>query len=109
MTGVTNPKTFTITDANVAQDQVTSFLILLGQQSGGPYTLSAAADLAALSVNGDQITGTFDQLHQQLAPGQWFGVVQAVNNSGKTSDNSPEVAFVIEAPKPSAPSGFTVA
>ena len=110
MSGPVNPTTFTITDPLIAAENVTGFNVSLGQTPGGPYTLKApvpAADLVGDAAAGS-VTGKIADLNEQLAPGQWYAVASAVNANGESS-NSPEVAFTIVPPPPTAPSGFSVA
>lgn len=106
-TPVVNPATFTITDANVLAEGVTSFTVDFGT-TAGQYTLHATVPVSSLSVSGNNYTGTFTNLHQTLAGGTWFTATRATNANG-ISVESPETSFVIVPPVPSAPSGFTVA
>lgn len=107
---VHNPTTFTIVDPTLAADSVTGFRLLFGQVSGGPYPLSSTDDaLSSLTTNADgSVTGKFVDLNTKLAPGTWFAVSEAKNTAGY-SGNSPEISFVIDAPVPNPPTGFTVA
>jgi hypothetical protein len=109
MTAVVNPTIFTITDPNITAQAVTSFRVLFGQTSGGPYPLVSADDAVTnLTRNADgSLSGTLASLNEQLAPGNWFAVAEAKNVSGY-STNSPEAAITIIPPVPSAPTGFTV-
>lgn len=108
---VLNPKTFTITDANVAAQEVTSFTVLVGTTTGGPYTTStASAPLATLTVSGSTYAAAYTSLTFSPALSEgvtYFAVVEAVNAAG-VSGNSPEVSFSLLA-APSAPTAFTVA
>jgi hypothetical protein len=107
-TPVTNPKTFTITDPAITAENVTGFQVLFGRTSGGPYTLTAQVPTADIDAAAGTVTGTIASLESNLAAGAWFAVAEAVN-AGGTSANSPEAAFTIVPPAPSAPTGFTVA
>lgn len=105
-----NPTTFTIVDPTLSADNVTAFKLLFGQAAGGPYPLSSTDDaLTSLTTNTDgSVTGKFVDLNTKLAPGTWFAVAEAKNAAGY-SGNSPEARFVIDAPVPNPPSGFSVA
>lgn len=107
MATVTNPSTFTITDANVLAEGVTSFSVDFGTTSG-QYSLHATVPVANLSVSGNTYTGTIANLHQTLAAGTWFAAARATNANG-TSGESPEVSFSIVPPPPSNPTAFIVA
>lgn len=108
MATVTNPTTFTITDANITAQSVTGFQILFGRTTGGPYTLTAQVPSADINAASGVATGTIASLNETLAPGNWFAVAQAIN-AGGDSPNSPEAAFTIVPPLPSAPTAFSVA
>lgn len=104
-----NPTTFTITDPVASAEGVTGFNVDLAQKAGGPYTLKAPVPAADLSTEATgTITGNIADLKLQLAPGTWYAVATAVGPSGE-SLASPEVAFDIVPPPPSAPTGFSVA
>ena len=107
MTAVTNPTAFTITDANVLAEGVSSFTVDFGTASG-QYSLHAQIPVSSLSVSGNNYTGTITNLHQTLAAGTWFAAARATNANG-TSGESPEVSFAIVPPPPSNPTGFIVA
>jgi hypothetical protein len=106
-TPVTNPTTFTITDPDITSDNVTGFQVLFGQTSGGPYTLTAQVPQADIDAATGVASGTLAGLNQQLAPGTWYAVAQAINAAGD-SPNSPEVEIVITPALPHAPTGFSV-
>lgn len=108
MATITNPTTFTITDAKITADNVTGFQILFGKTTGGPYTLTAPVPTADINASAGTATGTIASLNENLAPGNWFAVAQAINAAGN-STNSPEASFVIVPPLPSPPTGFTLA
>jgi hypothetical protein len=109
MTGPINPTTFTITDSLVTAENVTGFNVALGQTSGGPYTLKAPVPAADLTNDASgSVTGKIADLNEQLQAGQWYAVATAVNANGE-SLASPEAAFQIVPPVPTAPSAFTVA
>jgi hypothetical protein len=109
MSGPVNPTTFTITDALVTAESVTGFNVSLGQTSGGPYTLKAPVPAADLANDASgSVVGKIADLNEQLAPGQWYAVASAVNANGESA-NSPEAAFTIVPPPPTAPSAFTLA
>ena len=111
MTVVVNPKGFQITDAAAAAQGVTSFNVLVGTATGGPYTASSASvALSALTLASGVYSGTWSELTYSpaLAPFTiYFAVAEAVNAEG-VSGNSPEATFQIET-APSAPTAFTVA
>jgi len=106
---VTNPTTFTITDSNGVNDNLTSFDVDFGRASG-QYTLTASVPLDDVTIDTTKntYTGKIADLHQQLGAGAWFVAARAVNANG-TSSESPEATFTIVPPPPSAPEGFTVA
>jgi hypothetical protein len=104
----TNPTTFTIAEA--AGQQVTGFQIQFGQVSGGPYTLIAPVPAADVAGGATGATGSIAGLNEQLAPGTWYAVANAIGPGG-TSVNSSEVEIVITPPVipvPAAPT-FSVA
>ena len=109
--GITNPKTFTITDSTLVADQVTGMNIKFSTTAGGPYSLVAPVPAADITAEvGGLVSGTFESLNEKLAPGTWYGVATAVNATGE-SGPSPEFDFDIVAPLPlpSAPTSFSVA
>ena len=109
MTLPVNPTTFTITDPTATSEGVTGFNVKFGQTPGGPYPLVAPVPPEDLATEASGvITGTLASLNEKLAPGTWYSVATALNAVGE-SDPSPEAAFTIEPPRPSSPTGFSVA
>lgn len=106
---VINPTIFTITDSKGASDGVTSFDVDFGRATG-QYTLTAFVPLANVTIDTTKNTysGKIADLHEQLGAGPWFVAARAVNANG-TSAESPEAAFTIVPPPPSAPEAFDVA
>jgi hypothetical protein len=108
MASITNPTSFTITDAKITSDNVTGFQILFGRVTGGPYTLMAQVPNADINAAAGTATGTISSLNETLAPGNWFAVAQAINAAGDSA-NSPEAELTIVPPLPSPPTGFSFA
>lgn len=106
---VTNPTTFMITDSKGVTDNVTSFDVDFGRATG-QYTLTASVPLANVTIDTTKNTyaGKIADLHEQLGAGPWFVAARAVNANG-TSAESPEAAFTIVPPAPSAPESFELA
>lgn len=110
MTVQTNPTGFQITDAAAAAQDVTSFNVLVGTVSGGPYTTATASvELSALTLANGVYTGTWNQL--TFSPGlspfvNYFVVVEAVSALG-VSGPSPEAEFQLQT-APSAPTAFVL-
>ena len=108
MAGPTNPHIgFSYTPPTLNTDgsaigAILKYQIGLGQVSG-TYTL--IVDDVAFE-NGQQATPL--SLMGKLAYGQWYAAVRVVTADG-TSAWSTEAPFVLVAPTPSAPTGFTVA
>lgn len=110
MTGPVNPAkgfTYPLPTQNedgspLAPADIAKFQIGLGQTSGAytlikdDVTVEAGSEVTPMSLLGT------------LAFGQWYAAVRTVSQAGKTSKWSPEVAFVLEAPVPSAPGNFTI-
>jgi len=114
MSGPVNPKTgfsFDVPTQNtdgtaLAAADIAKFQIGLGQTSG-QYTL--IKDDLTIEV-GKQTTPM--SLFGQLAYGQWYASVRTVTTpakGAKTSAWGPEIAFVLEAATPNAPSNFSIA
>jgi uncharacterized membrane protein len=110
MTVVVNPKSFSVGDANVAAEGVTSFKMLVGTATGGPYTVSSASvPVSSLTLNGSVYTGNWSLLNfsPALSPFvTYFAVAEAVNAEG-ASGNSPEASFSLET-APSAPTSLAL-
>lgn len=110
MSVTVNPKGFSITDAAAAAQNVTSFNVMVGTATGGPYTAATASvALSALTLANGVYTGTWSEL--TFAPAlssftNYFAVVEAVNAQG-VSGPSPEVEFQVET-VPTAPTAFTL-
>jgi hypothetical protein len=107
---VTNPTTITIGDPNIAAQGVTSFKILVGTVSGGPYTTSvgtvpnASLTDSATGATGPLAAATFVP---PLVPfTTYYAVCEAVDAQG-ASTNSPEAAWTFTT-VPGAPTSFTV-
>ena len=106
---ITNPTTFTVIDSNAVADNVTAFDVLLGRTSG-QYTLKAPIPIANVTFDGtSKYTGKIADLHLQLAAGQWFADVSAINANGESLPSPGEATFQIVPPPPSQPEGFEVA
>ena len=110
MSIVVNPVKISITDPNVTLENVTSFTILVGTVSGGPYTTSSASvPLSSLTPGANGLeTEPFSALtfSPALKPfTTYFCVAEAVNAQG-VSGNSPEVSFSL-ASVPSAPTALS--
>ena len=110
MAVVLNPTTFNITDTLASVQSITGLKILVGTVSGGPYTAGTfnltAAEVSAGLASGN-FTGTLASIGENLGPGTYFAVAEAVNTAG-TSANSPEVSIQVLA-APTAPTVFIVA
>lgn len=108
---VNNPSTVTITDTSAASQSVTSYKVLVGTATGGPYTTSSASvSLASMTDNAGVYTTPFASLAFSPALANftnYFAVVEAVNAQG-ASGNSPEVSFSLVS-VPSAPTAFAMA
>jgi hypothetical protein len=101
---VINPKTVTIGDASIAAQDVTSFLILVGTVTGGPYTFSTGTlPNSSLTDSATGATGPFSAITWSTALADstvYYAVCEAVNAAGD-STNSPEAAFqLLVAPSP---------
>lgn len=104
-----NPKTFTIVDSLATAEGVTGMNVKFGRTAGGPYTLVAPVPPQDMATEASgTITGQLTDLESDLAAGDWYAVVTAVNAAGE-SDPTPELHFQIAPPKPSTPSSFTLA
>lgn len=106
MAATINPNTVSITDPNITLENVTSFKVLVGTISGGPYTFSSAAvPVSSLTAGANGLeSGPFSSL--VFSPPlksftTYFAVAEAVNAIG-VSGNSPEASFLLET-APSAP------
>lgn len=109
---VINPKTITIGDASISAQSVTSFNVLVGTVSGGPYTtLSGTLPNASLTDSATGASGPFADIAWGATPPAnfttYYLVVQAVNAQGASGD-SPEVGFLL-ATAPSAPTSLALA
>jgi hypothetical protein len=106
---VFDPTTITIGDANIAAQSVTSFKILVGTTTGGPYTTSTGTlPNSALTDSATGATGPFSAVtfSPALSPNvTYFMVCEAVNASG-ASGNSPEVEVEVLS-APSTPTSFS--
>ena len=111
MSALVNPKSLSITDTAAAAETVTSFNVLVGTASGGPYTTSSASvALSALTDVSGVYSGAWSLLSFSPALSHnvtYFAVCQA-DNAGGASGNSPEVSFSLVA-APSAPTAFGLA
>jgi hypothetical protein len=111
MATVLNPKIVTIGDANIAAQSVTSFNVLVGTSTGGPYTTSTGTlPNSSLTDSGTGATGPFSAISFSPALSNfvnYYAVCQAVNSQGASTD-SPEVEFQIQS-LPTAPTAFTLA
>lgn len=107
---VTNPKTITIGDASISAQLVTSFNVLVGTVSGGPYTaLTGSLPNSSLTDSPTGASGPFADITWSTAPANftdYYLVVQAVNAQG-ASGNSPEVGFSLVT-APSAPTSLVL-
>lgn len=111
MTGVVNPKvgfsyvapTQDVDGNPFPANKITKYQIGLGQVSG-TYTL--VKDDVTIESGSNQTTPI--SVASGLAYGQWYAAVRAVTTDGVNSAWSGEIAFVLAAPVPQAPSGFTV-
>lgn len=108
MAATINPTTITVTDASASAQQVTSFKILVGTVSGGPYSASAATiPTSSFSASGSNLVCPFSAatFSPALNPDTtYFAVCEAVNAAG-SSGNSPEASFFLE-PAPSSPTAL---
>lgn len=107
---VVNPKTVTIGDASISAQSVTSFNVLAGTVSGGPYTtLTGTLPNSALTDSASGASGAFSAIAWVTQPTNfttYFLVVQAVNAQG-ASGNSPEAGFLLET-APTAPTSLAL-
>lgn len=107
-TVITNPTTVTINDASISAQQVTSFKVLGGLTTGGPYTtLTGTLDNSLLTDSATGATGPFKDIVWTAAPTPftvYYCVVEAVDAQG-VSSNSPEAAFQLAA-APTAPTSL---
>jgi hypothetical protein len=108
---VTNPKSILIADANVVAEADTDFKVLVGTQSGGPYTVSSAdVPISSLTNNNGTYEASFSLLsfNPPLQNGTtYFAVAQAVNAGGAGAD-SPEASFLLVS-LPAAPTALSFA
>lgn len=111
MTAVVNPQTVTIGDPSISAQNVTSFKVLVGTATGGPYTTSVGTlPNSALTDSATGATGPFSAITFSPALQSfttYFAVCEAVNAQG-ASGNSPEVEFLLET-APTAPTSFGMA
>lgn len=78
--------------------------------ASGNYTLIADDTVFATQTDTNGVvTIPFASLNENLGFGTWFAAARVKNAEGSTSDWSNEASFVIAAPVPKAPTGFTVA
>jgi hypothetical protein len=96
---VTGTTGYTITEANAAAQQITSYNVKIGTVSG-TYPQSIPVPAAAMTSSG--ATGNFASL-VTLPPGNYFGAASAVNATGEGPIGAP-FAFTIPLALPSAPS-----
>jgi len=100
-----NPNTIQIGDPSAASQGVTSFKLMVGTVSGGPYTFSSAViPVSAFTLTNGVYSCAFSaaSFAPALSPfTTYFAVSEATNATG-TSGGSPEASFQIEA-APSAP------
>jgi hypothetical protein len=104
-TVITNPTVVTVGDASISAQSVTSFRVLAGTVTGGPYTsLVGTVPNSSLTDSATGATGPFADITWTPAPTPfvtYFCVVESVNAQGD-SVNSPEAAFLLDT-APSAP------
>jgi hypothetical protein len=105
MAATINPSTISINDPVAATQGVTSFKLLVGTASGGPYTTSSAViPVSAFTLNNGVYSCAFSaaSFSPALSPFTvYFAVSEATSASG-TSGGSPEASFQLET-APSAP------
>lgn len=108
---IVSGKTFTLTDATAAADQVTAFNIKFGAASG---VYDQVCQLDAADVAAEVATGSVSDAIASLippavlTPGKtYFAIATAVNATGE-SGPSPEFKFTVALGLPAAPSSFIV-
>lgn len=103
-----NPNFMNVGDASAVADGVTEFDVMVGTQTGGPYTASTAtAPIGQMTDNAGIWTIAFNKLtfNPALPNGTFFAVAVA-KSPGGTSGNSPEASFQV-AGTPTAPTSLS--
>ena len=109
MTATVNPVNMNVGDTSAAAQGVTAFKVLLGTQSGGPYTAAATSvALSAMTDNAGVYTVAMAALtwNPPLQNGVTYFAVCEAENAGGLSPNSPEASFQMVS-APTAPTSLS--
>lgn len=112
MSALVNPKTITVTDASVAAQSVSSFVLSVGTATGGPYTAATAtvpvASFTAEANGAYSIAMANVAFTPPLSSFTTYFMVAEADNSAGASGGSPEVSFQIVS-VPTAPTALALA
>lgn len=108
-TVTSNPNTVVIGDALIAAQNVTSFKVLAGTVSGGPYTaLVGTLPVSSVTVSATGAAAPFADIAWSPAPTpftDYYCVVEAVNSQGASTADTVEAGFSV-ATAPTAPTSL---
>lgn len=109
------PKSVTLTlptqntdGSTIAPGDIVDVQVGFGTATGN-YTLIADDTAFATQTQNGVVTIPWASLNENLGFGTWFAAARVKNAEGKSSDWSNEASFVIAAPVPNPPTGFSVA